>query len=176
MSANVKHSYFSHKLMRMDSRLLLVVFTALWFGCASGPTHQHVPEDFLKSFCGKWEDISKENRHIEEWDEAGPGQLEGMGFVLAGLDTVFIEHLAIKPVDGTLSYIATVGNQNGSQPVSFVLESHAGNKLVFANTTHDFPQRIIYEIISNTEMWAYIEGYEEGEFKRVKFSFIRASN
>jgi hypothetical protein len=54
------------------------------------------------------------------------------------------------------------------------LVSRAGGEFVFENTTHDFPQRIIYSRVSDDAMMAAIEGPGEGgETQRIEFHFVR---
>jgi hypothetical protein len=140
-------------------------------GCEGNGSNGH-PFD-LEVLVGKWEDISKQNAQFEEWQWDGNGGLVGQGFVMADADTVFIENLSIGEVDGVLTYVARVSNQNEDKPVNFGLFADEGNRLIFENRQHDFPQRIVYEIISKDEMSAYIEGIEDGTFRQIKFSFQR---
>lgn len=127
----------------------------------------------LDILVGKWEDVSKQNEQYEEWEMISSNHLRGKGYVMANSDTVFIEHLEIKEVEGQLTYIAQVPSQNEGQAIHFPLKSRSGGGLVFENTSHDFPQRIIYSVASDTKLIAIIEGISEGEYKEVIFSFNR---
>lgn len=148
-----------------------LLFLSLGWGC--GGANNNGGEFDLGMLVGKWEDLSKENSQFEEWLMSEDGGLIGEGFVIAKSDTVFIESLSISKVNGLLTYIAKVSNQNESQPVSFGLFADEGNRLIFENRQHDFPQRIIYEVVSEENMLAYIEGFEDGVFRQIKFSFQR---
>jgi hypothetical protein len=127
----------------------------------------------LDILVGKWEDVSKQNDQYEEWEMVSANHLRGKGFVMANADTVFIEHLEIKEVQGILTYVAQIPSQNEGQAVHFPLKSRSGGGLVFENMSHDFPQRIIYSVASDTKLIAIIEGISEGEYKEVIFSFNR---
>ncbi|MEN9640299.1 MAG: hypothetical protein RLZZ262_2168, partial [Bacteroidota bacterium] len=47
--------------------------------------------------------------------------------------------------------------------------------IAFANYKHDFPQRIVYEFISENELQVYIEGPRDGEKIRIVMDFKRTT-
>jgi hypothetical protein len=69
-----------------------------------------------------------------------------------------------------LAYVAIPVNQTITL---FALTSFLGNKFIFENDEHDFPQRVIYEFVSDTQLNARIEGMIEGELMSRDFTFIR---
>lgn len=99
----------------------------------------------LDGLIGEWQDVQDSGRTVfnEHWSRAADGTLVGLGFVLSGKDTVFIEHLGILRMDTTTYYAATINNQNSGAAVLFKLV-HSFDSLVFTDPTHDFPQRIVY--------------------------------
>ena len=150
----------------------LILFKICLLSLAACNTIPEAPTE-LDILVGKWEDVSKQNDQYEEWDMIGPNHLRGKGYVMVHSDTVFIEHLEIKEVDGVLTYEARVPSQNKGQSIQFQLKSQTEGSLVFENMNHDFPQRIIYSVASDTKLIAIIEGISEGEYKEVIFSFNR---
>lgn len=95
---------------------------------------------------GAWVDTSANGRTVfhEQWERTGEALHTGLGFVMSGADTVFIEHLKIH-WDGTDGwYSARIPSQNDGAFVDFKLEHASDDSLVFVNAAHDFPQRIRY--------------------------------
>lgn len=159
-------------LARLRPIAFITIFISLaLFSC--GENASSSAEFDLDILVGKWEDISKQNAQFEEWQWDDDGGLVGQGFVMAESDTVFIENLTIREIKGQLTYVARVSNQNENVPVHFKLFADEGNRLIFENRQHDFPQRIIYEVVSDDEMTAYIEGFEDGSFRQIEFAFQR---
>ncbi|HRH70660.1 MAG TPA: DUF6265 family protein [Flavobacteriales bacterium] len=109
-----------------------------------------VPVDF-NDLIGEWEDVQDSGRTVfnEHWSRAADGTLVGLGFVLSGKDTVFIEHLGILHMDTSTYYAATVNNQNSGAAVLFKLV-HSFDSLVFTAPDHDFPQRIVYTPVNGS--------------------------
>lgn len=131
--------------------------------------------DQLLRLRGTWAMQTKKGLLYEEWRKLGEFELDGKSYRLNQRDTILIERVKIKKNGEGIFYIPTVQNQNQGQPVSFKLISTEGNKFTFENKLHDFPQRIIYNLVSNDSIVARIEGSKNGMsggsdffFKRVK--------
>ncbi len=128
----------------------------------------------LNTLLGEWSDVQDSSRTVfnEHWERAKDGSMAGLGFVLSGLDTVFIEHLGILNIEGKLHYAATVGGQNNGQAVLFALE-HGTDSLVFTNPAHDFPQRIVYAPIGSDAWKVSVSGTSKGKFVIDRYDFVR---
>ena len=134
-------------------------------------------DDFpLHMLEGKWESVNEKNAHYEEWTASVDGELTGIGYVMTAGDTVFIEHLSIRYIDGTMTYLARVPGHNGGETISFEIGKETQKTVVFENEAHDFPQRIIYELAADNQLNARIEGYDDGEFKEVEFNYRKFEN
>lgn len=125
-----------------------------------------------ESLLGKWEDRSQEVHFVEEWSEAEDG-LVGKGYVIAAGDTVFIEYLQLREVNGVLTYFAQVSDKGKGQVVPFGLKENKDSTMVFENPQHDFPQRIIYSLENDSMMRVYIEGMENGVFRKRILSYLK---
>lgn len=128
----------------------------------------------LNALIGEWSDVQDSGRTVfnEHWERAKDGSMAGLGFVLSGLDTVFIEHLGILNIEGKLHYAATVGGQNNGQAVLFALE-HGTDSLVFTNPAHDFPQRIVYAPVGPDAWKVSVSGMNKGKFVIDRYDFAR---
>lgn len=123
---------------------------------------------------GAWQDVQDSGRTVfrEIWEKADDGGLKGLGFVLSGKDTVFIEHLAIRDIENTLHYTATIGDQNDGGTVHFGLV-HAQDSLVFTNPQHDFPQRIVYTPVESHGWSVTVSGRAKGMLITDRYLFSR---
>lgn len=151
------------------------------FGCspptdappAEATTGSHGNVDPM-TLIGAWEDVQDSGMTVfrEQWEKAEDGSLTGLGFVLSGNDTVFIEHLAIRPIKDTLHYTATIKTQNDGGTIQFKLV-HARDSLVFTNPEHDFPQRIVY-IPQGADGWnVMVSGRSKGLLVTDRYIFSR---
>lgn len=133
-----------------------------------------VPIDF-DGLIGEWQDVQDSGRTVfnEHWSRAADGTLVGLGFVLSGKDTVFIEHLGILHMDTSTYYAATVNNQNSGEAVLFRMV-HSFDSLVFTDPAHDLPQRIVY-IPTNGNWDVTVSGSNAGRTMSEHYHFSRRS-
>lgn len=151
----------------MFKTLLPFCIVAVLLGCAESPSgsagtggqldttttiidttsNASVPGDLMLKLIGEWHDAQGDGRTVfnEQWDRTDDAFYAGLGFVMSGKDTVFIEHLNISERDdGKVFYSARIPSQNAGAPVDFLMTSAVGDSMVFENKEHDFPQRIVY--------------------------------
>jgi Domain of unknown function (DUF6265) len=120
---------------------------------------------------GKWIMKTKRGTIGEEWVKVSKDHLQNRGFYVKGIDTTVTERVALKHMKDGIFYISTVEDQNNRQPVSFKLTSAKKNIFVFENDAHDFPKRIVYEIIKRDSIHAYIDGGAGNAGKRQDFYY-----
>jgi hypothetical protein len=89
-------------------------------------------------------------------------------------DTVILERTTLYLEGDKIIYSPEVTNQNNAQPVPFSLVSINGQRYTFENKAHDFPQRIIYHLVSNNAVHARIEGSKNGKDMGSDFNYTRA--
>ncbi|MFM7726585.1 MAG: DUF6265 family protein [Flavobacteriales bacterium] len=122
---------------------------------------------------GRWTSVDSVSSQTEEWTCMNDSTYYGLGYVIEEGDTTFFESLEIVFENGNWVYKARVGQGVDSETVSFLLNRQSGSLVEFANENHDFPKRIGYELLSNREMQAYIEGPRDGQNIRIIFNFVR---
>jgi hypothetical protein len=151
----------------MTKIALLPLALLLLQACATpqtGTSTEDVPvESLLDRLPGAWIHEDHEVGYVfeEYWSQTSGLSLKGLGVVRSGNDTVMIEHLAIQTSDSGTWYSARIASQNSGAPVYFRL-IHEQDSLVFANTEHDFPQRIVY-IPADAGLWhVHLNGVQDG--------------
>jgi hypothetical protein len=98
-------------------------------------------------------------RFEEQWTKPAGGSMMGMARTLKGGRVAFSEFMRIDTRNGQLIYTPRIGA--GAKPVEFTLKSQTGDRVVFENPSHDFPQRIQYLRVADG-LRARIEGSDKG--------------
>lgn len=129
--------------------------------------------DKLMRLRGTWAMQNRKGLLFEEWEKSGDSEINGKSYRLNQNDTVLLERVKIKKEGNDIFYIPSVQNQNQGQPVFFKLITAEDNKFIFENKLHDFPQRIIYNLVSNDSIVARIEGSKNGMSGGSDFFFKR---
>ncbi|MCB9179298.1 MAG: hypothetical protein H6590_07740 [Flavobacteriales bacterium] len=127
----------------------------------------------VEDLFGDWLDVQDSGRTQvhEHWERDPNGTPVGLGYVLSGKDTVFIEHLALVRHDDTLNYAVSIGHDGGG-PVLFKL-THDRDSLVFENPQHDMPQRIVYIPDGRNAWHVIVSGTNKGRTSTDHYRFKR---
>lgn len=122
---------------------------------------------------GCWAGDFGEAGTTEQWMAPAGESMLGMSRTVRKGRTVEHEFLQIRPDEtGRLAYIAKPYNQ---AEATFPLKSASGQSVVFENPSHDFPQRILYRLVSEGRLMARIEGERNGQQRGVDFPMRRVA-
>jgi len=122
----------------------------------------------LTFLAGTWKVEGKET--YEVWEKTNTNDLTGSSYKIKEGKKIVTETLSIKSVDGKIVYEATVVNQNNGKGIPFTLNANATKVYAFENPSHDFPTKIIYQKISDTELTVQVLGADDKGFT---VNFIR---
>ncbi|HNP48223.1 MAG TPA: DUF6265 family protein [Bacteroidia bacterium] len=154
----------THQLTAFTKRTVLhcLLLTILLNSCTNNkqelekPLHPKLtPIAWLK---GDWENRIKTDALLESWTIGNDSLLYGQGYEIINNDTLFQEKLAILVNEDSISYVATVPNQNDGQPVWFRITEMSDSGFVCENLTHDFPKIIRYSLEGNSVLAIKLEG------------------
>lgn len=120
---------------------------------------------------GKWIMKTKRGTIGEEWIKVNDTYLQNRGFFIKGGDTIVTERVSLKETKDGIFYTSTVEDQNNKQPIPFKLTSSVDHTFIFENPEHDFPKRIVYQLISPDSLHAYIDAGAAVAGKRQDFYF-----
>ena len=134
-------------------QLAMLLFVLGWVSVSAQTADQS-----LNFFAGVWKTEGKEN--FEKWEKSGDSILKGKAYKVRNGKESVSETLEIKNIDGKLYYLATVPNQNNGATVKFALTGSKDNEFVFENPEHDFPKKLVYKKLSETEMFVQVLGAE----------------
>jgi Domain of unknown function (DUF6265) len=109
----------------------------------SGPVSSQPQPNMLPEWmAGHWSRSDEKGWADEVWMAPRGGIMLGASRSGAGDRLQFWEQMRImREADGTLAFWAVASDQ---KPVRFVAIAQGKNSILFANTTHDYPQHIRY--------------------------------
>ena len=140
------------------------------------PAQTFTEKDFkpLHGLAGLWKMETKRGPLYEEWKLSSANKLSGRSYKVNNTDTVVLEQVELFLKDGSIVYSPLVNGQNNGERVPFKLTGTvAGKRYVFENKEHDFPQRVIYQLLPEGSLSARIEGTMNGKEKFSDFAYSR---
>jgi hypothetical protein len=127
-----------------------------------------------KWITGNWKTNLPKGYIIESWSAQNDSLLTSSSYIIKpNGDSILQEKVNLEYRNGNTFFTPIVSGQNNEQPVVFKLISNKDNQLVFENPEHDFPQKIVYKLLSKNKILAWIEGKIKGEFKKKEFNMER---
>lgn len=130
------------------------------------PTPAKATIDDMQWLGGTWVGAKGTSSTEERWTPAGGGAMLGISRTIQEGQMRQFEYLRIVERDGGLVYVAQPG---GSPPTEFVLTELDGERAVFDNPRHDYPQRIVYELSIEGTLGATIGFINGGSGTRFEF-------
>lgn len=113
---------------------------------------------------GEWEKKMPDGILTETWTKANDSTFTGKTLFIRDKDTLHSEEIVLTQKGETLLYIPTVKGQNDNKPVEFkITESKIENEFAFENPKHDYPQKIVYKKVNETNLVATISGKQQGK-------------
>jgi Domain of unknown function (DUF6265) len=122
---------------------------------------------------GVWKMNTRRGALCEEWKKVHDNYLQSTGYIIKGTDTIINESVALTNTPKGIFYTSTVQDQNNKKAIAFKMTTSSNNKFVFENPEHDFPKRIVYELVSADSLYAYIDDGTEDLKKRRNFYYKR---
>ena len=145
----------------------LILFTAS--SCHFGQNKKSVT---IHNLQGVWQ--AEEGPLLyEEWIIDDDSTLIGLSYSINGEDTLLLEKMRMVNKDGRLHFFARVPDQNAAEEIGFALVKLEKNRWTFENPDHDYPNRIIYELLSDTTLYARIENMKGNKQKEFRFKLVK---
>lgn len=142
--------------------LILVIFYAT--GCRNSNPN-------FSPFIGEWK---TETGIIEVWKLNETNELIGQSYSIEDTDTILLETLSIREIDGNWYYAPRVMTQNHGREVLFKLMDCTDLIFTFENPKHDYPQRITYSFNAKTDsLTVHIETLSISNPQRNSFRFSK---
>ncbi len=160
----------------MLKRLQIVITVLAFAALAHSPLAAKTPSlDALAWLEGDWLRETPRGDVVETWERVSENTMEGHASLSSEGETRVGEHMRLVRMGQDVFYIAKP--TENPLPVAFKLIEFTETRFVFENTTHDFPHRIIYNRVGDSDLLVRIEGPGEGEkageTQAVEFRFER---
>ena len=155
--------------MRIPAAMALCIVCVVGFPAAARADAD--PASALGWLAGCWASEGGEPGSGEQWMRPAGGSLLGVSRTIKGGKTVAHEFMQIREITpGRLVFIA---NPSGQAQATFPVLRLAAKEVVFENTSHDFPQRVIYRLDETGVLRARIEGLLDGKPRTEDFPMRR---
>lgn len=151
----------------------LVLLAAAICFLQSATASRPVTVESLGWLQGCWEGGDGSSQISEQWMSPAGGCMLAMSRTVKGGETVAYEFIRVWRNDAGDIYFTA--RPSGQAEASFKLVRVADREVVFENSEHDFPQRIIYRLAADGRLVARIEGAKGGKARAVDFPMRRAS-
>lgn len=165
----------------MKTSILLVFLTLVVFQISckraenTPPSSEATTETFAEIekaewLIGTWENNSKTGNLIEIWARENDSAFLGESYFIKGKDTLHSESILLEQKGSNLIYSPTVKGQNAGKSVPFWLTFSTEKQLIFENSSHDYPQKITYNQITDDSLVAEISGIQQDKPSSEKIS------
>jgi hypothetical protein len=139
---------------------------------ACGPSKNETSFKKMDWLLGTWQ-TTIIPKTTEKWKAIDNTHYQAQSFMLENKDTIFSEEMELKVIDKDIYYIPSFEGQSGEMAAKFKLVKQLENQVTFENKKHDYPQRIIYKLVSPDTLLARLEGKQGGQKKEYNFYFSR---
>jgi hypothetical protein len=129
--------------------------------------------DKMDWLVGNWEQKLPDGIIREIWTKENDSTFAGKSYFIKEKDTIHLESIVLTQKNDDLLYIPTVSGQNSNEPVTFTLTSEAEGTFSFENPTHDYPQKITYKKINDTNLVATISGKQQGKTSKESYPMVK---
>lgn len=121
---------------------------------------------------GTWKMEGKEI--YEHWDKLNEQTLKGFSYSLKDGQLSVSEYLEIAENETRVVYTATVINQNQGKGVEFKKNTINDGTFTFENPNHDFPKKIVYKQLSETEIFVQVsDGKQKGFSYKMNKQYLK---
>ena len=146
--------------------ILIIVFVS----CQNKSEKKFDKLEKMNWLVGNWEQRLPDGTLKENWTKQNDSTFSGNSYFINAKDTVHFESIKLTQTAGELTYSATVIGQNNDEPIGFKLTSDANNTYTFENSAHDYPQKITYKKVNDTNLVATISGKQQGNDSQESYS------
>jgi hypothetical protein len=151
---------------------IIVLWLALSPGLALAQEKTFTVKD-LAWLKGCWSLNRNGRETTEHWLKPAGGTMLGISRTVADGRTIEFEFMQIRQEAN--SEILFIAKPSGQSEATFKLIKGSANEVIFENSRHDFPQRVIYRLQGDGSLLGRIEGVSKGKEKSVDFPMTRAS-
>jgi len=149
-------------------RQLVIAVAVMVLGASAAAPAARVTQ--VAWLAGCWEQTAGPRVVEEQWTRPRGGLMLGSGRTVRGDTLVEYEQTRIFERGGRLVYGA---NPSGQTPAEFESIDVSDSSVTFENSTHDFPQRVMYRRRGSDSLLGRVEGMRGGKLRGVDVPYTR---
>jgi hypothetical protein len=119
---------------------------------------------FPKFLDGTWK--SDNSEIYEHWNLLNNKTMKGFSYKIKNGELIVSEYLDISGTGDDVIYTASVINQNLGRGIDFKLIK-SDSVYIFENPNHDFPKRIVYKKLSESDMLVQVSDGDQNSFEYI---------
>lgn len=154
----------------MFQKTTLLLLLLAMFSCKESDANEKEKIKAANWILGNWENKSADGNLSENWKKVNDSTFEAQSYFIKEKDTLHFESIQLQQKSEELTYSTTVKGQNENKAVTFKLTTATEKQLVFENSKHDYPQKIVYTQINPDSLLAKISGIQQGKPSSEQFS------
>ena len=168
------------KLTCVPYKILLSTFLCLSFSSCNiiskSQAYKQTQREWksLDILNGKWATHTEGGQQYEVWKTENDTLKSGISYIKSAGDSIVFETIELKLSGNDIYFIPTVIDQNDTKPIDFKLMTVKDNYFIFENKKHDFPQRVAYAQTHRDTLKAWVDGMQDGHYKRIDFIMGRS--
>jgi hypothetical protein len=152
-------------------KILVSVFLLSIIGLSISAQEKKATISDVSWISGCWQMNDNGKITTERWSKATSNVIIGVSQTVKDGKTVAFEFLRI--IDNGHGAIYVAKPSNAKDETGFFAKKFSANEVVFENTKHDFPQRIIYRLQDKESLIARIEGKQGDKEMGIDFPMTR---
>lgn len=131
--------------------------------------------DVFSKMNGDWKVYVEEGQMTECWKRMDENTFAGTCMLMNNQDTLFFETMKIHKMHNRFFYSTSFISNGILHETDFKLKKMNGQKIIFENKSHDFPQIISYTFYSPDSMIAKIGGREKDTIRYEYFPMKKST-
>ncbi|HRH61266.1 MAG TPA: DUF6265 family protein [Chitinophagaceae bacterium] len=158
----------------------IIYLLAAFVACIASAAPEKPAADNMQSFqwlIGTWEMKTKKGVIAESWVQVSDTAFAGESYMVKNSsEKIPLENVQLIYRNGKYLYIPVALGQNDDEQVTFTITAVSTEGFTAENPEHDFPKRIVYELINKDSVHAYIDGGSAVPEKRSDYYYSRSKN
>lgn len=169
-------------MYRIATTISMFILFLIFFSCKKYDAFGNEIKDYdeIKKaswLVGKWQNQTDSTQLVETWDFENDSTLIGTSYFIQNKkDTLHNESMALYEDKKLLIYSATIIGENNNEPVDFQKTIENENELIFENPKHDYPQKIGYRKINDTDLQISVSGKVKSKNEKSIYKLKKIAN
>ncbi len=147
----------------LKTATLFLIFTSISCKDKIGNASKYEKLGTMDWLLGNWENKLPEGDLSESWEKKDDSTFVGHSYFIKEKYTISFESIELLQKGEELFYIPTVKGQNNDKPVSFKLITATAMEFTFENSSHDYPQKIVYKKAGPNDLIVAFSGTQQGK-------------